>query len=128
MLSDTSADPTDLADGATGYLDRWAGQGNAAYEDAAQYLIQTLDSFGLEVITQRFVYDSTETGAQNPEAYNVCGYRWGTVDADKWMVFGAHFDIAPPVNAGLISLTFSVRGHMELGLAPMTTQLEQVWF
>ena len=26
MMSDTSADPTDLADGANGYLDRWAGQ------------------------------------------------------------------------------------------------------
>ena len=102
MLSDESVDPTDLADGAVGYLDRWAGQGNAAYEDAALYLIQTLESFGLEVITQRFVYDSLETGAQNPEAYNVCGYRWGEVDADKWMVFGAHFDIAPPVNAALL--------------------------
>ena len=102
MLSDESSDPTDAADGAIGYLDRWAGQGNAAYEDAAQYLIQTLDSFGLEVITQRFVYDSTETGAQNPEAYNVCGYRFGEVDPDKWMVFGAHFDIAPPVNAVLL--------------------------
>ena len=60
--------------------------GNAAYEDGAQYLIQTLDSFGLEVINQRFVYDSTETGAQNPEAYNVCGYRFGLEDPDKWMV------------------------------------------
>ena len=57
LMSDESADITDLADGANGYLDRWAGQGNAAYEDAAQYLIQTLESFGLEVITQRFVYD-----------------------------------------------------------------------
>ncbi len=102
MLSDQTSDPTDLADGAVGYLDRWAGQGNAAYEDAAQYLIQTLDSFGLEVIVQRFVYDSTETGAQNPEAYNVCGYRFGEVDPDKCMVFGAHFDIAPPVNAALL--------------------------
>ena len=102
MLSDQTSDPTDLADGAVGYLDRWAGQGNAAYEDAAQYLIQTLDSFGLEVIVQRFVYDSTETGAQNPEAYNVCGYRFGEVDPDKWMVFGAHFDIAPPVNGALL--------------------------
>lgn len=102
-ISDESPDPTDLADGANGYLDRWAGQGNAAYEDGAQYLIQTLDSFGLEVINQRFVYDSLETGAQNPEAYNICGYRWGEVDPDKWMVFGAHFDIAPPVNGGMIS-------------------------
>ena len=102
LLSDESADLTDLADGANGYLDRWAGQGNAAYEDAAQYLIQTLESFGLEVITQRFVYDSLMTGAQNPEAYNICGYRFGTVDPNKWMVFGAHFDIAPPVNGGML--------------------------
>ena len=98
-LSDQTADPTDVVDGALGYLDRWAGQGNAAYEDAALHLIQTLENFGLEVITQRFVYDSVMTGSQNPEAYNICGYRWGEVDPDKWMVFGAHFDIAPPVNA-----------------------------
>lgn len=38
-MSDETPDPTDLADGAVGYLDRWAGQGNAAYEDGAQYLI-----------------------------------------------------------------------------------------
>lgn len=101
-ISDETADPTDAADGAVGYLDRWAGQGNLAYEDAALYLIQTLDSFGLEVINQRFVYDSENTGAQNPEAYNICGYRWGTEDRDKWMVFGAHFDIAPPINAALL--------------------------
>ena len=99
MLSDETLDPTDAADGAVGFLDRWAGQGNLAYEDAALHLIQTLENFGLEVITQRFVYDSIETGAQNPEAYNICGYRFGEVDPDKWMVFGAHFDIAPPVNA-----------------------------
>ena len=101
-ITDETADPTDAADGAVGYLDRWAGQGNLAYEDAALYLIQTLDSFGLEVINQRFVYDSENTGAQNPEAYNICGYRWGTEDRDKWMVFGAHFDIAPPINAALL--------------------------
>ena len=103
-LSDETADPTDLADGALGYLDRWAGQGNAAYEDAALHLIQTMENFGLEVITQRFVYDSEmNPGDVNPEAYNICGYRFGEVDPDKWMVFGAHFDIAPPINGGLIS-------------------------
>ena len=101
-ISDETADPTDAADGAVGYLDRWAGQGNAAYEDAAQYLIGNLESFGLEVIVQRFTYDSLMTGAQNPEAYNICGYRFGEVNPDKWMVFGAHFDIAPPVNAGML--------------------------
>ena len=101
-MTDETADPTDAADGAVGYLDRWAGQGNAAYEDAAQYLIGNLESFGLEVIVQRFSYDSLMTGAQNPEAYNICGYRFGDVDPDKWMVFGAHFDIAPPVNGGML--------------------------
>lgn len=90
-------------DCAAGYLDRWAGQGNAAYEDAAQYLIQTLEGFGLEVINQRFVYESeTNPSEVNPEAYNVCGYRWGEVNPDKWMVFGAHFDIAPPANGGML--------------------------
>ena len=101
-MSDETPDPTDAADGAVGYLDRWAGQGNAAYEDAAGYLIDNLESFGLEVITQRFTYDSLMTGAQNPEAYNICGYRFGEVNPDKWMVFGAHFDIAPPVNGGML--------------------------
>ena len=101
-MSDETPDLTDAADGAVGYLDRWAGQGNAAYEDAAQYLIGNLESFGLEVITQRFTYDSLMTGAQNPEAYNICGYRFGEVNPNKWMVLGAHFDIAPPVNGGML--------------------------
>ena len=101
-LSDETSDPTDAVDGAVGYLDRWAGQGNAAYEDAALHLRQTMENFGLEVIVQRFTYDSLMTGAQNPEAYNICGYRYGEVDPDKWMVFGAHFDIAPPVNGAVL--------------------------
>jgi len=101
-LTDTSTDLTDAADGALGYLDRWAGQGNLAYEDAALHLRQTLENFGLEVIVQRFTYDSLMTGSQNPEAYNICGYRYGEVDPDKWMVFGAHFDIAPPVNGAVL--------------------------
>ena len=90
-------------DFALGYLDRWAGQGNAAYEDAAQYLIRELEGFGLEVIDHRYEYTSLTTGQQNVESYNVCGYRFGEVNPDKWMVFGAHFDIAPPANAGLVS-------------------------
>tara|TARA_B100001778_G_scaffold41661_3_gene29960 strand:+ start:1288 stop:3045 length:1758 start_codon:yes stop_codon:yes gene_type:complete len=102
VMSDETPDATDAADGAVGYLDRWAGQGNLAYEDAAQYLIQTMENLGLEVITQRFTYESVMTGAQNPEAYNICGYRFGEVDPDKWMVFGAHFDIAPPINGGFL--------------------------
>ena len=101
MFTDQTIDVTDGADGAVGYLNRWAGQGNAAYEDGAMYLIQTLESFGLEVMPHRFEFTDI-FGKQNPEAYNICGYRWGEVDPDKWMVFGAHFDVAPPANAILL--------------------------
>ena len=97
-ITDTDQAPLDLADGAVGYLDRWAGQGNLAYEDAAQYLIKKLQSFGLEVMTHRFEFTDI-FGKQNPESYNICGYRWGEVIQDDWMVFGAHFDVAPPANA-----------------------------
>ena len=103
VMSDETPDPLDPADGAVGYLDRWAGQGNAAYEDAAQYLIKEMEGFGLEVVSHRYEYTSLTTGQQNVESYNVCGYRFGEVNPDKWMVFGAHFDIAPPANAGLVS-------------------------
>jgi hypothetical protein len=100
-ITDDTPDLLDPADGAVGYLDRWAGQGNLAYEDAAQFLIAEMNAYGLRVETQRF--DLTDIlGNQNPEAYNVCGYRDGTLYPDEWLVFGAHFDIAPPANAVLV--------------------------
>lgn len=100
-ITDESPDPLDLADGAVGYLNRWAGQANAAYEDAAVYLINELEAFGLEVVTQR--YEFTDVfGNQNPESYNICGFRYGNEVPDEWMVFGAHFDVAPPANALLL--------------------------
>ena len=96
-LTDETPDPLDLADGAVGYLNRWAGQANAAYEDAAVYIIDELESFGLAVVTQR--YEFTDVfGNQNPESYNICGFRYGSDVPDEWMVFGAHFDVAPPAN------------------------------
>ena len=100
-ITDQSLNVFDLNDGAMGYLDRWAGQGNNAYEDAALFIRSELESFGLDVKTHRFEFtDIFEK--QNPEAYNVCGYHYGTEFPDEWLVFGAHFDIAPPANAGLI--------------------------
>ncbi|MEJ6563121.1 MAG: M20/M25/M40 family metallo-hydrolase [Euryarchaeota archaeon] len=100
-ITDESPDPLDLADGAVGYLNRWAGQANAAYEDAAVYLINELEAFGLEVVIQR--YEFTDVfGNQNPESYNICGFRYGGEVPDEWMVFGAHFDVAPPANALLL--------------------------
>ena len=91
----------DPVDGKAGYWDRWAGQGNAAYEDAAQYLISELSSFGLEVMSHRFEFTDI-LGNQNPESYNVCAYKWGSVFTDEWLVFGAHFDVAPPANLVLL--------------------------
>ena len=87
--------------GKEGYWDRWAGQGNAAYEDAAQYLIAEFSSFGLEVMSHRYEYTDM-LGAQNPEAYNVCAYKWGSLYIDEWLVFGAHFDVAPPANLAVL--------------------------
>jgi|TARA_B100001996_G_scaffold28011_1_gene21442 hypothetical protein len=95
------ANSLDPVDGKAGYWDRWAGQGNPAYEDAAQYLISELSSFGLEVMTHRFEFTDI-LGNQNPESYNVCAYKWGSVFTNEWLVFGAHFDIAPPANMVLL--------------------------
>ena len=98
------SDPTDTldpVDGKAGYFDRWAGQGNPAYEDAALYIIGELESFGLEVIAHRYEYTDI-MNVQNPEAYNICAYKWGSVVRNEWMVFGAHFDVAPPANAVLL--------------------------
>ncbi len=97
-------DPTDsfdIVDGKVGYYDRWAGQGNPAYEDAAMYLIDEFTSFGLEVISHRFEFTDI-FGNQNPESYNVCAYKWGSEVKNEWLVFGAHFDVAPPANAVLL--------------------------
>ena len=100
-ISDETPDILDPADGAVGYLDRWAGQGNIAYEDAAQFLIAEMTAYGLRVEVQRFQITDV-LGNVNPEAYNVCGFRDGTLYPNEWLVFGAHFDIAPPANAGLV--------------------------
>ena len=108
-------DPTnslDPVDGKAGYWDRWAGQGNAAYEDAAQYLISEMSSFGLDVVSHRFEFTDI-LGNQNPESYNVCAYKWGSVFTDEWLVFGAHFDVAPPAN--LVLLDPHVTGERSYG-------------
>ena len=106
------ANSLDPVDGKAGYWDRWAGQGNPAYEDAAQYLISELSSYGLEVISHRFEFTDI-FGNQNPESYNVCAYKWGSVFANEWLVFGAHFDVAPPAN--LVLLDPHVTGQRTYG-------------
>ena len=98
LLTDESADPFDTSDFAAGYLQRWAGQANPAYEAGAQYLMGKLEEFGLDVVVQRYAFVDVFDN-QNPESYNICGFRYGKELPNEWMVFGAHFDIAPPANA-----------------------------
>jgi hypothetical protein len=89
FITDETPDPLDLADGAKGYLDRWIGNGNPAYEDAITYFEGVMVGYGLDVQVHRF-----QTGTL--WAVNICGYKEGSVYPDEWLVFGAHFDIAPP--------------------------------
>ena len=90
FITDETADPTDPYDGAVGYLDRWIGNGNPAYEDAIAYFEGVMVGYGLDVEVHRF-----QSGTL--WAVNICGYKTGTVFPNEWLVFGAHFDIAPPV-------------------------------
>ena len=92
FITDETFSPFDV-DFAVGYLDRWAGQGNPAYEDAANWVKGEFESYGYDdVQQQRFQYIE-----QMPEAYNICAYKEGYEYPDEWMVIGAHFDIAPMV-------------------------------
>lgn len=89
MITDETPDPLDPADGAKGYLDRWIGNGNPAYEDAITFFSGVLEGYGLDVTVHRFQ-------AGTLWAVNICGYKTGSQVPDEWLVFGAHFDIAPP--------------------------------
>jgi len=88
FITDETADPLDLADGAVGFLDRWIGNGNPGYEDAITYFEGVMVGYGLDVEVHRF-----QSGTL--WAVNICAYKTGTVYPDEWLVFGAHFDIAP---------------------------------
>ena len=90
FITDETTDITDPYDGAVGYLDRWIGNGNPAYEDAIAYFEGVMRGYGLDVEVHRF-----QSGTL--WAVNICGYKTGSVYPNEWLVFGAHFDIAPPV-------------------------------
>jgi len=90
MITDETPDPTDPFDGAVGYLDRWIGNAVPGYEDAINFFSGVLEGYGLRTETQRF-----QSGTA--WAVNICGYKDGLVAPDEWLVFGAHFDIAPPL-------------------------------
>jgi hypothetical protein len=88
FITDETADPLDPADGAVGFLDRWIGNGNPGYEDAITYFEGVMVGYGLDVQVHRF-----QSGTL--WAVNICAYKTGSVYPDEWLVFGAHFDIAP---------------------------------
>jgi hypothetical protein len=85
---DTPLNPTCGPDLAEGYLDRWIGNGNGAYEHAIAYFEGVMKGYGLRTEVHRF-----QTGTL--WAVNICGYKDGTMFPDEWLVFGGHFDIAP---------------------------------
>ncbi len=92
---DFIADDTPCAtcgpDGAVGYLDRWIGNANPSYEHAIVYFEGVMQGYGLDrVEVHRFQWNTAW-------AVNICGYKDGSVYPDEWLIFGAHFDIAPPV-------------------------------
>jgi len=92
---DFIADDTPCAtcgpDGAVGYLDRWIGNANPSYEHAITYFEGVMEGYGLDrVEVHRFQWNTAW-------AVNICGYKDGSVYPDEWLIFGAHFDIAPPV-------------------------------
>ena len=92
---DFIADDTPCAtcgpDGAVGYLDRWIGNANPSYEHAITYFEGVMQGYGLDRVEVHRFQSNTAW------AVNICGYKDGSVYPDEWLIFGAHFDIAPPV-------------------------------
>ena len=76
---------------AEGYLDRWIGNANPSYEHAVNYFEGVMQGYGLDRVEVHRFQSNTAW------AVNICGYKIGSVYPDEWLIFGAHFDIAPPV-------------------------------
>lgn len=86
---------------ARGYLDRWVGNANPSYEHAVTYFEGVMLGYGLDNVEVHRFQSNTAWSV------NICGYKYGSVSrvlddngglvSDEWLVFGAHFDIAPPV-------------------------------
>ena len=78
-------------DGAVGYLDRWVGNANPSYEHAVTYFEGVMLGYGLDRVEVHRFQSNTAWSV------NICGYKDGSIYPDEWLIFGAHFDIAPPV-------------------------------
>lgn len=76
---------------ARGYLDRWVGNANPSYEHAVTYFEGVMQGYGLDSVEVHRFQSNTAWSV------NICGYKEGSVYPDEWLIFGAHFDIAPPI-------------------------------
>ena len=103
FITDDTPCATCGPDGAVGYLDRWIGNANPSYEHAITYFEGVMQGYGLDrVEVHRFQWNTAW-------AVNICGYKDGSVYPDEWLIFGAHFDIAPPVALSLIHISEPTR-------------------
>ena len=91
FITDDTPCATCGADGAVGYLDRWIGNANPSYEHAITYFEGVMKGYGLDSVEVHRFQSNTAW------AVNICGYKTGSVYPDEWLIFVAHFDIAPPV-------------------------------
>jgi hypothetical protein len=91
FITDDTPCATCGPDGAVGYLDRWIGNANPSYEHAITYFEGVMKGYGLDSVEVHRFQSNTAW------AVNICGYKTGSVYPDEWLIFGAHFDIAPPV-------------------------------
>jgi len=91
FITDDSPCATCGPDGAVGYLDRWVGNANPSYEHAVVYFEGVMLGYGLDRVEVHRFQSNTAWSV------NICGYKDGSVYPDEWLIFGAHFDIAPPI-------------------------------
>jgi hypothetical protein len=91
FITDDTPCATCGPDGAVGYLDRWIGNANPSYEHAITYFEGVMKGYDLDSVEVHRFQSNTAW------AVNICGYKTGSVYPDEWLIFGAHFDIAPPV-------------------------------
>ena len=91
FITDDTPCATCGPDGAVGYLDRWVGNANPSYEHAVTYFEGVMLGYGLDRVEVHRFQSNTAWSV------NICGYKDGSVYPDEWLIFGAHFDIAPPV-------------------------------
>lgn len=116
FITDDTPCATCGPDGAVGYLDRWIGNANPSYEHAITYFEGVMKGYGLDSVEVHRFQSNTAW------AVNICGYKTGSVYPDEWLIFGAHFDIAP------LWLTHQVFFQaMEQGMVLMTMQQVRAW-